>query len=208
MKKSNAILILILLFITFSVIAFISLNKDNENTSNSSYQQEESDNGASSDNQKEKQKNKPHIKAHTEESAGTTEGSPENTEKTKKSEAAETQATDDEKYDNTVTGTDKKSEDTLTSKAIESFEGGVAELVPSLGTSNNADAAAGSFWDEPLVQSVYSRFSASEIALAAQAMSGSLSGSEKKAVKDMIYGRVSASEIAELERLYQLHGGK
>lgn len=74
--------------------------------------------------------------------------------------------------------------------------------------TENTPALAGSFWDEPLVKSVYSRFSASEIAMAARASAGGLSAKEKQAVKDMVYGRVSASEIAELQRLYNLHGGK
>ena len=41
-----------------------------------------------------------------------------------------------------------------------------------------------------------------------RAASGDATSAEKKAVKDMVYGRVSASEIAQLQRLYNLHGGQ
>ena len=72
----------------------------------------------------------------------------------------------------------------------------------------NSSALAKSFWDEPLVKSVYARFSASEIAMASSALAGGLSAEKKQEIKNIVLSRVSAHEIHELQRLYNLHGGK
>ena len=194
MKRRNAVILLIILALILSVVFFIVYRNNLNNNNNQQSHQVENISGVDNDDNA----------VETNENYA----APENNSNDNSDEHIE--STDVNTYENTVIpedNTETTYDGSAFTRIVENIDKKIIEISPSH-KPENSEALAGSFWDEPLVQSVYSRFSASEIALAAEAMSGGLSGSEKKAVKDMIYGRVSASEIAELQRLYQLHGGK
>jgi len=61
---------------------------------------------------------------------------------------------------------------------------------------------AGDFWSEPLVKSVYGRFSASEIASMSSMAAGGFTAEEKKKIKSIVFSRVSGSEINQIIALY------
>ena len=186
MKKRNAFILTILLVLIISAIVLCVFKKGfGNNESNASYTIKTNTKN-STDEQIEKQKNKPDLKpSEVKEN--------DSADKSEEAEDIQTPAA----AENTDSSSEDSIDKSIVAKGIETFEESVNGLTSLIEKDSSSQAAAGSFWDEPLVQSVYSRFSASEIAMASKAMTGNLSGSEMKAVKDMIYGRVSASEIAE-----------
>ncbi len=59
-----------------------------------------------------------------------------------------------------------------------------------------------SMWDEPLVQNVYARFSASEISTVTAMMANGFTKEEKKYIKSLVFSRVSSAEISQLKEIY------
>ena len=59
-----------------------------------------------------------------------------------------------------------------------------------------------SMGDEPLVQNVYARFSASEISTVTAMMANGFTKEEKKYIKSLVFSRVSSAEISQLKEIY------
>lgn len=61
---------------------------------------------------------------------------------------------------------------------------------------------SGGFWDEPLVKSVYARYSASEIASVSSMAAGGFTPEEKRQVKAIVFAKMSRAELNEIINLY------
>lgn len=77
-----------------------------------------------------------------------------------------------------------------------------SKVEPSPTITPEPGGNAGDFWDEPLVKDVYGRFSAGEISTVTSMMADGFTREEKKYIKQLVFSRVSAAEISEIERLY------
>ena len=202
MKKRNAAVLAVILIILILVSVYFLSAKGFFKKADNEITKEETNYAQTKEDAEEKPKNKPDLNAEQNDVTDT----PEEDTEAPDTEAVETET---ETVDKAKSG---EQNETIFEKIIYKIEDDVKTASniqePDSTSSGASGASAGSFWDEPLVQSVYSRFSSSEIALAMRAASGDATSAEKKAVKDMVYGRVSASEIAELQRLYNLHGGQ
>lgn len=59
--------------------------------------------------------------------------------------------------------------------------------------------------DHPYVKSIYSRFSAGEITEVSTMMSGGVTAEEKVRIKQILFSKVSSSEINKLKEIYSLY---
>lgn len=76
------------------------------------------------------------------------------------------------------------------------------EAVPTPESTKAPEVKRKSVWDEPLVQNVYARFSASEVSTVTGMLAGGLTREEKRYIKGLVYSRVSAAEISQLMEIY------
>ena len=66
----------------------------------------------------------------------------------------------------------------------------------------NSEKKPGGFWDEPLVKSVYARYSASEIATVSSMAAGGFNPEEKSRAKAIVFSKMSSSEFNQILQLY------
>lgn len=59
--------------------------------------------------------------------------------------------------------------------------------------------------DHPYVKSIYARFSAGEIAEVSGMMAGGVTSEEKSRIKQIVFSKVSRSEINKLQEIYSLY---
>ena len=99
----------------------------------------------------------------------------------------------------------KKYEEQIKSEAKklqEPGENAEAAETPKPESTKAPEAKPKSVWDEPLVQNVYARFSASEVSTVTGMLAGGLTREEKRYIKSLVYSRVSAAEISQLMEIY------
>ena len=68
--------------------------------------------------------------------------------------------------------------------------------------AENGEKKPGGFWDEPLVKSVYARYSASEIATVSSMAAGGFTAEEKRRAKAIVFSKMSSSEFNQILQLY------